>query len=102
MCEFLRVAATIVRSRPPLGANCGANTWRKSVAELEPSSDGDRRQRPWSKAAAYTVVGCCGSSWTSVTPKEPGSLPFQTSVNVAPPSVDSYRPTGFAPGSSRV
>src|SRR5919201_6828591 len=29
-------------------------------------------------------------------------LPFQASVKVAPPSVDSYRPTGFAPGSSLV
>src|SRR5215471_6554982 len=28
-------------------------------------------------------------------------LPFQTSVNVLPPSVDSYTPTGFAPGSNR-
>ena len=29
-------------------------------------------------------------------------LPFQTSVNVAPPSFDSYTPTGLAPGSKRV
>ena len=85
----MTVTATIVRSRPPLGANCGANTCRKSVADEEPSSDGERRQRPWSKAEAYTVVGSCGSSATSVTPNELRSLPFQTSVKVAPPSFDS-------------
>ena len=36
-----------------------------------------------------------------MTPNEFGSLPFQTSVNVAPPLVDSYTPGEFAPGSRR-
>ena len=35
-------------------------------------------------------------------PNEFGSFPFQTSVKVLPPSVDSYRPGAFAPGSFRV
>src|SRR3954451_9025598 len=30
-----------------------------------------------------------------------GFAPFQTSVNVAPPSCDSYTPGSFAPGSNR-
>src|SRR4029450_3296104 len=65
-----------------------------------PSSATERRQRPWSKADAYTVCGSSGSSAASLTPKvEP--LPFQTSVNVFPPSVDSYSPTEFAPGGNR-
>src|SRR5437879_6548282 len=31
-----------------------------------------------------------------------GLAPFHTSVNVAPPSVDSYRPGSFEPGARRV
>jgi hypothetical protein len=86
---FFTVGATITRSRPPLGANRAAKTFLKSVAEVEPSRAGERRHRPWSNAAAYTVVGSSGSSPMSVTPKEAGSLPFQISVKVAPPSCDS-------------
>ena len=83
------------------GTNRGANTWWKSYGVDEPSSAAERRQRPWSNADAYTVCGSSGSSAASLTPKvEP--LPFQTSVNVAPPSVDSYSPTEFAPGGVRV
>ncbi len=86
---FLTVAANIRRSRPPVGANRAGKTFLKSVADVEPSSAGERRHRPWSKAAAYTVVGSSGSRPTSVTPNDAGSFPFQTSVKVAPPSCDS-------------
>ena len=40
------------------------------------------------------------SDW--VTPNEALSLPFQTSVKDLPPSLDSYSPGAFAPGSRRV
>jgi hypothetical protein len=81
----LTVRSNEVRSGTP---NCGANTWWKSVGDTEPSSAGERRQRPASYADAYTVVGLSGSSLIFVTPKL-AAPPFQTSVNVAPPFVDS-------------
>ena len=84
---FLTVGANITRSVPPPGLR-GANTWWKSYGVDEPSSAAERRQRPWSNADAYTVCGSSGSSAASLTPKV-APLPFQTSVNVAPPSVDS-------------
>src|SRR5205807_8077324 len=104
------VGAIIVRAVPPKphvvpgagvhcgGTNRGLNTWLKSYGVAEPSSAGERRQTPWSNADAYTVFASSGSRATSITPNEHGggtvaeqvgSLPFQTSVNVLPPFVDS-------------
>src|SRR5207248_11641863 len=45
-------AANIVRSTPAPVTTRGANTCANAVAEVVPSSVGDRRQTPWSKAEA--------------------------------------------------
>src|SRR4051812_20524685 len=96
----LTVRSIIVRSRLSK-TTVGAKTWRKSVSDEVPSRAGERRHTPWSKADAYTVAVFCGSSSTSSTPNDGLALPFQTSVNVAPPSCDSYRPGALAFGSRR-
>src|SRR5436190_13385267 len=96
VAPFLRVRSNIVRSGTP---NCAWKIWWKSNCVAEPSSDGERRQRPSSYAVTYTLLGLCGSSFTFVIPNELPAAPSQTSVNVAPPLVDSYRPAGLAPGS---
>ena len=87
MCPALTVSANIVRSVPPPGY-CGAKICRKSYGVADPSS-ADRRHAPLSNADAYTADGLSGSSATSVIPNDAALPPFQTSVNVLPPSNDS-------------
>src|SRR5580765_6885175 len=100
---FFTVRANIVRSTPrnaqvPLpgcgvqfgGTNCGAKTWLNAV-DAAPAS---RRQRPASKADAYTTFGSIGSSFTSLMLHGAGggcvlALPSQTLVKCLPASVDS-------------
>src|SRR3954451_13725194 len=97
---FFTVGANISRSVPPEaqpggagwpdvtqngGMNCGTKTCSQAVA----AAPAGRRQRPASNAEAYTMFGLSGSSPRSVMPNDVALLPFQTIVNVLPPSSDS-------------
>src|SRR5919204_3542346 len=93
-------AGTVVRSNWVRSVFwSGDPGWNTCLNVGDPSTAGQLRQRPRWNAATYTHVGSDGSRPTSLTPRiEP--LASHASVNVLPPSVDSYRPSGACSGPS--